>query len=129
MLLFQAEGAADFAALLLAVPEPAVVDLEVVARPGPPTGELARRRLHGAIMAGNGIFRHGAHRVLPTATCALETLRGSCRGRAMRRPVARTRNAGRAAGGRAARQGARAQPPSTCRAACASLPCTQAGVQ
>src|SRR3954468_23545869 len=67
MLLFHAKGAVDFAVLFLAVPERAVVDLEVVARPGPPTGELARRCLHGAIMARNGIFRYSAQRILPTA--------------------------------------------------------------
>src|SRR4026208_86272 len=71
MLLFQAKGAADFAVLFLAVPERAVGYLEVVARPGPPTGELARRCLHGAVMAGNGIFRHDAHRILPAAKMRL----------------------------------------------------------
>src|SRR5262245_43703140 len=65
MLLLEAERTADRPVVLLAVPEGAVVDLEVVAGPRPPAGELARRRLHGAVMAGRGILGHEIHGASP----------------------------------------------------------------
>src|SRR5262245_47408283 len=67
VLLFQAERTANCPVLLLAVPKRAVVDLKVVAGPRPPAGELARRRLDGAVMAGRGILGNEIHRALQLA--------------------------------------------------------------
>ena len=64
VLLFQAERTANRPVVLLAVPERAVVDIKVVAGPRPPAGELARRRLDGAVMAGRGILGNEIHRAL-----------------------------------------------------------------
>ena len=55
VLLLDAEDAADLA-VLLAVPERAVVDFVVVAGPRPPAGELARGRLNCAVVAGNRVL-------------------------------------------------------------------------
>ena len=60
VLLLDAEDAADLA-VLLAVPERAVVDFVVVAGSRPPAGELARGRLDCAIVAGNRVLGYEIH--------------------------------------------------------------------
>src|SRR5258708_16235394 len=70
VLLFQAQRTAYRPVVLLAVPERAVVDLKVVAGPRPPAGELARRRLDGAVRAGGRSLLEDILRSLPLAVRA-----------------------------------------------------------